>query len=336
MNRQMKAIRLNEYGTPDVLNITDADVPSPKPGEVLLKVQAIGVNYSDILRRRNTYFQPTPLPFTPGHEAVGIIEAVGEGVTEPFVTGLRILAILPASGGYAEYVTGPAQYCVPLPPNLDAKQATALFVQGSTAQLMVSAIAGDIAGKTVLVNAASGGVGSLLVQLTKMAGATVFAASSSEEKLQLAQKMGADNIINYSDAYWSEKVKEMNKGKGVDVVFEMVGGDVYNESIKCLVPGGHLIIYGAASGVQGNVRPEHFVDENLTQTGFNLAFYIQNKTAAWQAALGAVIGMVAEGALKIEVSNSFPLQEAAEAHRQIEARKTTGKVTLVPDEFWQA
>ncbi len=172
----MKKMQLTQYGVPEVLQLTEAPIPQPKAGEVLFKIQAIGVNYSDILRRKNTYFQPTPLPYTLGHEAVGIIEAVGEGVNEPFIAGARVLAILPGSGGYAEYAVAPTQYCVPLPPHIDVKEATAIFVQGSTAQLLVSAIAGDIAGKTVMINAAGGGVGSLLVQLAKMAGATVIAS----------------------------------------------------------------------------------------------------------------------------------------------------------------
>lgn len=326
----MKKMQLTQHGSPNVLQLTETETPQSNAGELLLKVQAIGVNYSDILRRKNTYFQPTPLPYTLGNEAVGIIEAVGEGVSEPFVAGARVLAILPGSGGYAEYAVAPAQYCVALPPQIDAKEATAIFVQGSTAQLLISAIAGDVAGKTVMINAAGGGVGSLLVQLAKMAGAKVIACASNTEKLQLAMKLGADETVNYTVSAWSETVKKLNGGKGVDVVFEMVGGEVYNESLKSLATGGHLIIYGAASGVQGSVHPEYFVDESLTQTGFNLAHYIQTKTAVWQSALGTVIDLLAEGNLKVEVAHTFALQDAAEAHRKIEARKTTGKVVLIP------
>ncbi len=325
----MKQVQLNQYGSPDELKLVETEMPQPKAGEVLIKVEAIGVNYSDTLRRRNQYFQATPLPYVLGSEAVGQISSVGDGVTEPYAVGVTVLAILPFGGGYSQYVTATAQYCVLLPTTIDAKTATAIFVQGSTAQLMISQLAKDLANKTVLVNAAAGGIGSLLVQLAKLHGATVIAASSSDEKLNVAKANGADEIVNYSKDNWGEKVKAATNGKGVDIAFEMVGGDVYNETVKSLAPGGHLIVYGCASGVQGQIHPEYFVDENISQSGFNLAFYITTKPQIWQAALETVIGLIAQGKLKVESPKTFALHEAAEAHRQIEARQTTGKVVLI-------
>jgi NADPH:quinone reductase len=330
MTNKFKQVLISEYGAPEVLTVVEADVPRPKPGEVILQTEAIGVNYSDTLRRRNQYFMPTPLPYVLGSEAVGEIIAVGEGVAAPYTVGTRVLAILPSGGGYAECVTAQAQYCVPIPPHLDAKAATAIFVQGSTAQLMMTQVAKDVKGKSVLINAAAGGVGSLLVQLAKMGGATVFAASSSDQKLEVAKANGADVLINYSKPNWGVELKNQNGGKGVDLAFEMVGGDVYDETVKSLAPGGQLIIYGCASRIQGTVHPEYFVDENLSQIGFNLAHFITHKTAVWQEALGAVIGMVVQGQLTISTPHTFLLQDAVEAHRQIELRKTTGKVVLVP------
>lgn len=332
MTKTMKQVQFRQYGSSEALTLVETKIPQPNPGEVIVKAKAIGVNYSDTLRRRNKYFQPTPLPYVLGSEAVGEIIAVGEGVLAPFQIGTIVLAILPFGGGYSEYVSAIAQYCVPLPPNIEAKTATAIFVQGTTAQLMISQVAKDLKGKTVLVNAAAGGVGSLLVQLAKMNGAKVIAASSSFEKLQKAIANGADATINYANANWSEKVKEVNNGNGVDIAFEMVGGEVYNETVKALSQGGHLIVYGCASGIQGTVHPEHFVDTNLSQTGFNLAFYITTKPHLWQEALGIVIGLLSEGRLNVDTSTSFPLEEAAEAHRQIEARKTMGKVVLTISE----
>lgn len=329
MTKTMKQVKLNQYGSPDELKLVETDIPQPKAGEVLIKVEAIGVNYSDILRRRNQYFQPTPLPYVLGSEAVGQIVSVGEGVTEPYVIGTTVLAILPFGGGYSEYVSAIAQYCVPLPPNMDAKTATGIFVQGSTAQLMISQVAKDVKGKTVLINAAAGGVGSMLVQLAKLNGAKVIAASSSDEKLKVAKANGADELVNYSEPNWSQKVKNLNDGKGVDIAFEMAGGDIYNETIKSLAQGGHLVVYGCASGIQGSIHPEYFVDENISQSGFNLAFYITTKPQVWQEALGTVIALIAQGLLKIETSKAFLLKDAAEAHRQIEARATTGKVILI-------
>lgn len=141
--------------------------------------------------------------------------------------------------------------------------------------------------------------------------------------------MGADEAINYASKNWSGEVKKVNDGNGADIIFEMVGGDVYNESIKSLAKGGHIIVYGCASGVQGNIYPEHFVDENIIQSGFNLAYFIQNKMQVWQEALGTIIGLIAQGQLKIETPNIFALADAAKAHQQIEERKTTGKVVLL-------
>lgn len=323
-----KQVILSQYGPPDVLQWVETQLPRPQAGEVIIQTQAIGVNYSDTLRRRNQYFQPTPLPYVLGSEAVGEIVHVGEGVEPPYVKGTRVLAILPAGGGYSQYVTAIAQYCVPLPPNISSPEATGIFVQGSTAQLMISQVAKELKGKSVLITAAAGGVGSLLVQLAKLNGATVFAASSSTDKLQTAKAYGADVLINYSQKGWGKKIREANNGRGVDIAFETVGGDIYNEAVRTLTPGGHLIIYGCASGVQGNIHPEYFVDENLTQSGFNLAHFITTQMPAWQHALGTVIGLVAQGQLKIATNQTFALQDAANAHRQLEARQTTGKIVL--------
>jgi len=328
MKEKMKQIQMQEYGSPEVLQLVETEVPAPKPGEVLVKVKAIGVNYSDILRRKNTYFQETPLPFVLGTEAVGEIAVVGEGVTIPYVKGTTVLAILPQASGYSEYVSAIAQYCVPLPPEMDAEKATAIFVQGTTAQLMVSQVANDIKGKTVLVNASAGGVGSLLVQLAKLNGAKVIGASSNDRKLVIAEKLGADFTVNYSKPEWSNEIKKFTDGKGVDIVFEMVGGDVYNQSLKSLKSGGQIIVFGCASGVQGSIHPEFFVDENITQSGFNLAYFINNKMEVWQQALETVIGLLMQGKLKVEIAHKFALENASTAHEAIENRKTTGKVIL--------
>lgn len=328
MEGKMKQIQMQEYGAPEVLKLVETEIPTPNTGEVLVKVKTIGVNYSDTLRRKNTYFQETPLPFVLGTEAVGEIVSVGEGVTAPYVVGTTVLAILPQASGYSEYVCAIAQYCVPLPPEMDTEKATAIFVQGTTAQLMISQVAMNLKDKTVLVNASAGGVGSLLVQLAKLNGATVIGASSSDAKLQLSKKLGADYTVNYSKPDWSNKVNDLTDGKGVDIVFEMVGGEVYNESLKCLKQGGHIIVFGCASGVQGTIHPEFFVDENITQSGFNLAYFINNKMELWQQALETVIGLLMQGNLKVKIAHRYALEDASSAHEAIENRETTGKVIL--------
>ena len=323
-------IIFERYGDPHVLQFRGAAVPVFGPGEVSLRVSAIGVNYSDVLRRRNTYFMPTPLPYVPGTEVVGTIEELGPDIDAPLALGRRVLAILPQGGGYAEHVTAHARYCIPLPPGIDDATATAIFVQGSTAQLMVTHLAGVLSGKTVLIHAAAGGVGSLLVQLCKLQDARVIAAAGGPSKLEVASALGADVTVDYRSPNWSEQVREGNDGRGADTIFEMVGGEVYNESLRALAPGGHMIVYGCASGEQGRVDPEHFVDKNIWQSGFNLAHYLQHHNPLWQRALGEVIDLLAGGQLRVRTAITFPLAEAAEAHRRLEARKTTGKVVLLP------
>ena len=327
----MKHIRMNAYGNADVLEFVETDTPTIREGEVLINVEAAGVNYSDILRRRNTYFMPTPLPYTPGAEAVGNIVEVGPSETpSPLNVGDRVLALLPYGGGYAEYVAVHHQYCIPLPPHIDAKAATALFVQGSTANLMIQDICPPLENKTVLIHAAAGGVGSLLVQLATMNGDKVIATSSSEEKLNYAASLGADAGVNYSTPGWANRVIEANNGEQVDVILEMVGGDIFTESLNCLKDGGTLITYGAASGEKGSIHSEYFVDRNITVRGFNLAFYMQHKLATWQQSMGSLIQLVAENKLTIRTNDAYPLRDSARAHQRIEDRLTTGKVVLLP------
>ncbi|TAE23684.1 MAG: NADPH:quinone reductase [Cytophagales bacterium] len=328
----MQQVQFSEYGGAEVLQIVTVDKPQPQAGQVLIRVEAAGVNYSDILRRKNTYFMPTPLPFVLGTEAVGEIVAVGEGVVDPpFQVGNRVLAILPQGGGYAEYALAATQFCVPLPPTLDAAEATAIFVQGSTAYLMLYEVVKDLANRSVLIHAAAGGVGSILVQLAKLAGAaTVIGTASTDEKCAVARSRGADYTVNYTNSGWADRVISANGGNKVDLILEMVGGEIYAQSFACLATGGTMVVYGAASGQKGFMHSEHFVDENQTVTGFNLAWFIQNRMAQWQQALGAVIGLMAEGKLRIHVQDSFPLQAVVDAHTRIENRQTTGKVVLKP------
>lgn len=329
----MQQVQFTAYGEAEVLSIVETALPQPGPGELLIRIEAAGINYSDILRRRNTYFMPTPLPYVLGAEAVGQVAGRGEDVADapPFQAGARVLAILPHGGAYAEYVVCPAQYCVPLPPHIDPRAATAIFVQGSTAHLILHDLLGGVEGKTLLVHAAAGGVGSLLVQMARLAGAQrVIGTASSADKCAAAIAFGADAAIDYSQADWPAAVRAANGGEGVDIVLEMVGGEVYAQSFNCLRNGGTMVVYGQASGEKGYIHSEHFVDAGLRLLGFNLAHVIGARMEAWQQALGAVIGLLAEGRIQVGLAHSFPLAEAAAAHRAIEARQTTGKVVLLP------
>ncbi|MCU0376181.1 MAG: zinc-binding dehydrogenase [Chitinophagaceae bacterium] len=330
MANSITQVIFEQFGGPEVLKVVGLQAEPLQPGEVRIAAQAIGVNFSDTLRRRNRYFQPTPLPFCPGAEVAGIITEVGEEVMPPFVPGLMVLALMPYGGGYSSEVRVPAQFCIPLPQGMDAQAAAGVFVQGSAAQLMVSSQGNSLADKTVLINAAAGGVGLLLVQLARRMGARVLAAAGSAAKLQLAAQHGAHACFNYTLPKWADAVKNATDGKGADIAFETVGGEVYNQTLAALATGGTIMVYGCASGVQGNIHPEHFVDESITQSGFNLAWYISNKPDIWQQALGKVIEWVAAGELVVHTAHRFALKDAAEAHRQIEARQTTGKVILIP------
>lgn len=331
MPQKMQQIQISSYGKAEVLDLVSKPIPDPQPGELLIRMEAAGVNYSDVLRRRNTYFMPTPLPYTLGAEAVGEVIARGAGVNEgQFQNGQRVLAILPYGGGYSEYLTASAAYCIPLPPNISATAATALFVQGSTAHLILHQVAGDITGKTVLIHAAAGGVGSLLVQLAKLAGAKVVAAAGTASKLKVAEQLGADAGVNYSQTDWTNRVIGKNGGEKVDLILEMVGGRIFTESFTCLKAGGTMIVYGAASGEKGIIHSEHYVDESHHLQSFNLAHFIQHKPEQWQASLGAMIGLLAEGKIEVLVDRTYSLAEAALAHQQLEDRKTTGKLVLVP------
>lgn len=325
----MNQIQFTTYGNASVLQWSKTETPKPAPGEVLIKVGVAGVNYSDILRRKNTYFMPTPLPYVPGSEAIGEIVEMGEEVPQNGLqSGSRVLAILPWGGGYSEYAIAKADYCIPLPPQLDDRKAAALFVQGTTACLLVHKVVGKLVGKTVLIHAASGGVGSLLIQLAKLEGAKVIAASSSAEKLEFAQSLGADIGVDYSRSGWTNDLLEKNGGKKVDYIFEMVGGRIYEACIDVLTPGGSLVVFGAASGERGNIHSERFVDENLHLLSFNLAHFMQNRFEEWQEALGEMIRLLTEKIIQVHTPQAFPLHQAAQAHTAIESRETKGKVIL--------
>ena len=327
--KNMKQVQFKTYGSADVLEVVENPMPELLEDEVLIQVEAAGINYSDILRRRNTYFMPTPLPYRPGVEAVGkIIEPATPTGSLP--KGERVLAILPYGGGYAEFVKAHAQYCIPVPDQVSSNQATALFVQGTTAYLMINQLAGELEDQTVLVHAAAGGVGTLLVQLAKQKGAKVIATVGSDEKLELPESLSADATINYNRPGWVEHVRQSAKGGKVDVIFEMVGGSIFEESITCLQTGGHMIIYGQAGPEKGMFHSEQLVDEGLRFSGFNLAHFMGHQFEKWQQAMEEVLMLVATEKLRVTINDIFSLDQVADAHTLIENRKNKGKVVLIP------
>ncbi len=316
----MKAIRVHELGGAEKLSLEEVEKPTPKADEVLIKTAAAGINYADTMMRSGNYLTKPDLPFTLGYEAAGTIESVGESVTNLKV-GQRVLATT-SSGGYAEYATARAALTMPIPDELGYGEATALLVQGLTALGLLNETR---AGQTILIHAAAGGVGTLLVQLAKHKGLKVIGTASNEQKLQLVAELGADFAINYSEPDWTDEVLKATDGKGVDWIIEMVGGAIVAQNLKVLAKHGTMWIYGAASGEDFKVSVLSLMAKNHTIRGY----WLMNESVENRIRFtGELLEHLGAGRLKIQVTE-FPLEQAKEAHEAIENRKTTGKVVLV-------
>jgi NADPH2:quinone reductase len=315
----MKAVRIHELGPAGNLRLDEIDKPVPGEGEVLIKNAAAGVNYADIARRNGSYLQKTPLPYVMGLEAAGTIETVGADVAD-FETGQRVLALI-GSGGYAEYVAAPASQLFPIPDELGFGEASALLVQGLTA---VGLLREARAGQIILIHAAAGGVGMLLVQLAKHRGLTVIGTASSPEKLEKVIELGADFGINYTEDDWTEQVLQATDNRGVDIIIEMVGGDIVEKNLKVLAVNGTMWVYGSASGQDYKLSVMGLLNKNHIVRGYWLTLETPAARAAYATEL---LDHIKAGRLKIQVTE-FPLDHAAGAHKAIEGRKTTGKVVL--------
>ncbi|MDQ3491588.1 MAG: quinone oxidoreductase, partial [Acidobacteriota bacterium] len=317
--KNMKAVRIHEFGGAENLRIDEIDKPTPGADEVLIKTAAAGINFADTMLRQNKYLFSPELPFTLGFEVAGTIESVGEGVKH-LQTGQRVLATI-RGGGYAEYAVANASTVVPIPEKLSFGEATALLIQGLTA---IGLLVDLKAGQTILIHAAAGGVGTLLVQLAKRRGATVIGTASNEEKLQKVVALGADFAINYTDTDWTEQVLEATGNNGVEVIIEMVGGEVGRQNLKILAIGGTLHVYGAASGEDFQISALGVLFNMHTVKGYNLN---REKPENLVKYTGELMALIDEDLLQISVTE-FPLEKAADAHKAIESRKTTGKVVL--------
>lgn len=315
----MKAVSIQQFGGAENLRVDEIETPQPGAGEVLIKTSVAGINYADIMLREGKYFFRPPLPFVPGFEAAGTVEAVGSGV-ENLQTGQRVLAML-RGGGYAEYAVAPAARVFPIPDGLEFGAATALLVQGLTALGLLEDLQ---AGQSILIHAAAGGVGSLLVQLAKQRGARVLGTASSAEKLEKVAKLGADAGINYTEADWTKQVLQATDGKGADLIIEMVGGEIGRRNFECLAAKGTMIVYGAASGEDFQISAISLMSKMQIVKGYNLNLETPENIARFSREL---VQSFAGGNLKVSVTE-FPLEQAAEAHRAVEGRKTTGKVVL--------
>lgn len=324
----MKVVQFSEFGGPDVLNVIEKEVPAIGNEEVLIEIKAIGINYADTARRQGSYVVPTELPFIPGAEIAGVVAEVGENV-QRVTKGDRVVTLI-GSGGYAEYAVVHPDNLIPIPGDVSFEKAVSLPLQGLSAYHILKTMGRLEEGETVLVHAAAGGVGSLAVQLAKLFGAgKVIATASTTEKLTFAEEMGADHLVNYTEEGWEKKVRELTDGKGVDVALEMVGGDIFQKTVKCLAPFGRLVIYGAASGEQAEFYPSTLMRRNQSVVGFFLP-QIMNKPTLFQESLEELLLYVNKGKLKLTIGGIYSLADAAEVHRKLQGRETKGKLVLVP------
>ncbi len=322
----MKAIRVHQFGAADMLQVDDVPVPEPGAGQVRVKLAAAGLNFIDIYNRTGSYRMS--MPFTLGQEGAGTVDAVGSGITE-FKPGDRVGYALQI-GAYAEYALVPAQHLVNVPDGVDLQLAAAVLLQGMTAHYLVHSTYPLKPGDTALIHAAAGGVGLLLVQMAKLRGAWIAGTVSTEEKAQLAKQMGADEVILYTQTDFEAEIKRFTNGAGVNVVYDSVGKTTFDKSLNCIKPRGYMVLYGQASGAVPPFDPQILNQKGaLFLTRPTLGPYVATREELkWRA--GDIFDWMRTGRLEVRVDKTFPLAQAADAHRYMEARKTKGKVLLIP------
>jgi NADPH2:quinone reductase len=321
----MKAAQVTETGGPEVLRYVDVPDPVPGAGQALVDIQAIGVNYTDVYGRSG--MNPPSLPWIPGVEGAGVVAQVGEGVTEVAVGDT--VAYSGVGSSYAEKVVAPASSLVKMPDGVGADMGAAVMLQGMTAHYLCHATYPVKLGDTVLVHAAAGGVGLLLTQMVKSLGGAVIATVSTEEKAELARGAGADHVINYAESDFKADVNEITGGAGIQAVYDSVGKTTFDKGIACLEPTGYMVLYGQASGPVDPVPVSVLNAKSLFLTRPGLGHYTRTREELLSRA-GDILDWVQSGQLDVRIHGTFPLSEAAEAHRQLEGRLTTGKLLLKP------
>ncbi len=323
----MKAIQVQKTGGPEVLTLVDLPIPKPKANEAVVKIAASGVNFIDVYFREGRY--PATLPFTDGQEAAGTVTEVGSEV-KSVKAGDRV-AFSNVVGTYAEYAAVPAERLVHVPDKITDQQAAAAMLQGMTAHYLSHTTHQLKQGDTVLIHAAAGGVGLLLVQMARNIGARVIGTAGSEEKAKLAREAGADEVILYTNQDFETETKRLTEGKGVHVVYDGVGQTTFDKGLNVLRPRGHMVLFGASSGPVPAVDPikQLMAKGSLTLTRPSLIHYVTSRDELQQRA-GEVFAMIGAGKLKLRISRTYKLEEVQQAHRDMEGRKTTGKILLVP------
>jgi NADPH2:quinone reductase len=320
----MKAIQVQKTGGPEVLTLVDLPVPRPKANEAVVKIAAIGVNFIDVYFREGRY--PAALPFVDGQEAAGTVTEVGSDVTSVKV-GDRV-AYTGAIGAYAEYAAVPADRLVHVPDKVTDQQAAAAMLQGMTAHYLLNTTYPLKKGETALIHAAAGGVGLLLVQMSKNIGARVIATVGTEEKAQLAREAGADEVILYTQQDFEAETKRLTENKGVHVVYDGVGKSTFEKGLNVLRPRGYMVLFGGASGAVPPFDPIALSQKgSLFLTRPSLFHYIATRQELEQRS-SDIFNLITAGKLKLRIGHDYKLEEVQQAHRDLEGRKTTGKILL--------
>ena len=323
----MKAIVFAETGGPEVLALADVPQPSARPGSVLIKNHAIGVNFADTRFRQGTYTVKPKLPDSPGMEAAGVIEAVGEGVTN-LRPGMRVAAF--TSRAYAEYCVSPAFMVIPLPDSVSFVDGAAFLIQVLTAYHALHTVGSTGPDRTVLVHSAAGGVGLAAVQQAKVAGARVLGTVSSGAKMSHAKEAGADAVINYVTEKFADEALRLTGDRGVDLILDAVGKPTFEEGLRCLAPFGHLVLYGRAGGPPDPLNVATLSPKSLTVSAFSLPTLSRGFPDKTRDSAERCFALLREGRLRLHVDKTFPLGQAAEAHRYLESRQSMGKLILIP------
>lgn len=323
----MYAVVCREYGPPNVLEYIEWPEPEPQPGEILIRAEAVGLNFVDTMRRSGRHPSPPPLPFIPGIELCGQVVAVGEGV-DRFSPAQRVIGRCVTHGACAELVCVEARFAVPCPEELSAVEAASVFVTGQTAFHALHTAGHLQSGQTVLVTAAGGGVGLWAVQLARAAGATVIAAAGSDEKLAEAATYGAQVTVNYRQPGWSEQVNEATAGKGVSLIVESVGGEVFQQSLNCWAAGGRMVIYGEASGTPGVLTGDQLLFGNRSVQGLAVGTVIEDEPLM-RSTMVSLLELIRSGVVRVPAGTVLPLRDAARAHSLLESRQVKGKVVLL-------
>jgi len=320
---KVQGIRVTEFGGPQVLKFSDYELSEPGPGEARVKIHAAGLNFIDIYQRTGRY--PVPLPWTPGLEAAGVVEAVGERVNEVKV-GDRV-AYSSSPGSYAQANVVPASKLIPLPKELTFEQGAAFPLQGMTAHYLVREFYKVKKGDTVLIHAAAGGMGLLLVQWVKHFGARVIGTVSSKEKAKIAKEAGADDVILYTEQDFVKESKRLTGDKGPEFIIDGVGKDTFGKDLEAVMMRGHVVLFGSASGPADSILPNSLQQRCITVSGGSLFNFVNTREEMLMRASDVIAG-IKSGWLKLKIDHILPLRDAAKAHELLENRRTTGKVLL--------